>query len=145
MKKLFLILVLLFALLGVVSAGNDIPVTMDQLPAGAQKFIKSYFPKSEVSFMKMEKDWLEKQYDVIFTNGDKLEFDNQGNWTEVDCKYTALPEGIVPKPILDYVAKNHPHTKIVQIERERKYYEIELTNGIELKFNSQFRAIEIDH
>ena len=39
----------------------------------------------------MESDWFDKSYDVIFTNGDKLEFDKKGVWTEVNCKYSAVP------------------------------------------------------
>lgn len=144
MKKFFLILVSLFTLHTVAMAGDDVPVTIDQLPATAQQFIKKYFAKSEISYAKMERDWLDKNYDVIFTDGDKLEFDRQGNWTDVDCKYSVVPDAIVPKAIKEYVAKNHPRTQIVQIERDKKFHEIELSNGLEIKFNKQFKAVKID-
>ena len=32
---------------------------------------------------------------LIFTNGDKLEFDKKGVWTEVNCKYSAVPVAVV--------------------------------------------------
>lgn len=48
---------------------------------------------------KMETDWFDKSYDVIFTNGDKLEFDKKGVWTEVNCKYSAVPVAVVPEAI----------------------------------------------
>ena len=47
----------------------------------------------------METDWFDKSYDVIFTNGDKLEFDKKGVWTEVNCKYSAVPVAVVPDAI----------------------------------------------
>lgn len=144
MKKLMLILVSLFTLQGMVMANDDVPVTVDQLPTAARKFIKTYFVKSEISYAKLDKDWTEKKYDVVFTNGDKLEFDSKGNWIDVDCKYTEVPAAIVPKAIKEYVTKNHPRTKIVQIERDKKFHEIELNNGIELKFDKQFKAVKID-
>lgn len=144
MKKLMLILVTLFTIHSVVMADNDVPVPLNQLPQQAQQFIKTHFTKSEISYGKMEKEWFQKNYDVIFTNGDKVEFDKNGNWKEIDCKHNILPTAIVPKAILDYVTQNHPNTKIKKIERDRNSYEIELTNGLELKFNKQFKAIRIE-
>ena len=44
------------------------------MPQTAQTFIKTHFPDNKVAMAKMETDWFDKSYDVIFTNGDKLEF-----------------------------------------------------------------------
>ena len=97
MKKVLLLLVCLFTLQTVVWADDDKPIQVNQLPQTAQTFIKTHFPNNKVAMAKMETDWFDKSYDVIFTNGDKLEFDKKGVWTEVNCKYSAVPVAVVPE------------------------------------------------
>lgn len=46
--------------------------------------------------------------------------------------------GIVPQQIRDYVTKNYPK-QIVAIECDRRDYEVELDNGLDLKFDLKFR------
>ena len=57
---------------------------------------------------------------------------------------TALPAAIVPQQIRDYVAKNFAGRKIVSIDRDKRDWEVKLDNGLDLKFDLQFRLIEID-
>ena len=69
------------------------------MPQQAQQFIKQHFADSKVALAKMESDFFYKSYEVIFTNGDKVEFDNKGNWEEVNCKYSSVPTAIIPAAI----------------------------------------------
>lgn len=144
MKKILLLLVCLFSLQTVVRADDDRPIAVTQLPASAQQFIKKHFAGNQVAFAKMEKDWFSKSYDVTFTNGNKLEFDEKGEWTEVDCKYTSVPAAIVPKAIADHVAQNYKDVRILKIDRDTRDYEVKLSNRLELKFDLQFNLIDID-
>lgn len=41
--------------------------------------------------------------------------------------------------------KNYPKNKIVAIDRDRRDYEVELDNGLDLKFDLKFRLIDIDN
>lgn len=144
MKKILLLLVCLFSLQTAVRADDDRPIAVTQLPASAQQFIKKHFAGNQVAFAKMEKDWFSKSYDVTFTNGNKLEFDEKGEWTEVDCKYTSVPAAIVPKAIADYVAQNYKDVRILKIDRDTRDYEVKLSNRLELKFDLQFNLIDIE-
>ena len=92
----------------------------------------------------MESDFFYKSYEVIFTNGDKVEFDNKSNWEEVNCKYSSVPTAIIPAAIQKYVATNYPDAKILKIERDKKDYEVKLSNRTELKFDLKFNLIDID-
>ena len=65
----------------------------NQLPEAAQQFINTYFPDQKVSFAKEERDFMEVSYEVMFTNSIKIEFAGNGEWKEVKCKYSTLPEG----------------------------------------------------
>ena len=87
---------------------------------------------------------LSKNYEVIFTNGDKVEFDRTGGWAEVKCTRNPVPEAIVPAAIRDYVKTNYPDAEILKIERSKKEYEVKLSNRWEIKFNNQMQVIDID-
>ena len=99
MKKLVFLLVCLFTLQTVARADDDKPIQVTQMPQLAQQFIKQHFSDSKVTLAKMESDFLYKSYEVIFTNGDKVEFYNKGNWEEVNCKYSSVPTAIIPAAI----------------------------------------------
>ncbi len=144
MKRVFFLLAILAITVTTASADNDKPITIDQLPATAKQFINSYFSNVKVSYAKMETDLFDKSYEVIFTDGNKVEFNKKGEWTDVDCKFTQIPEGIVPQKIKDYVVTHHKDVKIVEIDRDRRDYEVKLSSGLELKFDKKFNLIEID-
>lgn len=125
------------------SAGNDKPIQVSQLPQTAQQFIKKYFGDRKVAFAKEESDF-RKSYEIAFTTGDKIEFDRKGEWTDIDCKYSAVPAGIVPAQIVAYIAENYPDSQVVQIEKDLRSTEVKLDNRMEIKFDKQYRVIEMD-
>ncbi|HIZ88223.1 MAG TPA: PepSY-like domain-containing protein [Candidatus Coprenecus pullistercoris] len=145
MKK-FMILAASLLLFSVTSAyaDNDRPIQFNQLPAAAQQFVNTYFPDQKVSFAKEERDFMEVSYEVMFTNSIKIEFTGSGEWKEVKCKYSTLPEGIVPQPIVDYVNASFPGVSIYAIERGYRTVEVNLTNGLELTFNSSYELVDMD-
>ena len=59
MKKILVLFVCLFSLQTVVRADNDRPITVAQLPAAAQQFIKKYFADVNVAFAKRGKRLLQ--------------------------------------------------------------------------------------
>ena len=145
MKKLMILSAILIVFgITTACADNDKPIAVTQLPQKAQQFIKTHFSKEKVAFAKLERDFLETTYEVVFTNSTKLEFQKDGNWKEVDCKYSTVPTGIVPAQIAQYVTQNYPDTKIVKIDRDKRDYEVKLTNGLELTFDLKFNLIDID-
>ncbi len=127
-----------------VYASNDKPVTVSQLPKVAQKVLRVNFGTSKVALAKMESEVFDKSYDIIFTNGDKIEFDRKGQWTEVSCKRSAVPSALVPAAIRNYIRQTYAGQKIVEISRDSKEYEVKLSNGFEVKFDKNFRVLDID-
>lgn len=145
MKKfavLTVALLFVFALTG--RADNDRPITVDQLPQKAQQFINQYFPKAKVAYAKEEREFLDTRYEVVFANSVKIEFLKDGEWKEVDCKYSAVPAAIVPSAIAKYVEGNYENVQIVKIDRSKREYEMDLSNKLELTFDSKFNLIDID-
>ena len=143
MKKIVVLFVSMLVLATTASAGNDKPIEVSQLPQTAQQFIKKYFGDRKVAFAKEESDF-RKSYEIAFTTGDKIEFDRKGEWTDIDCKYSAVPAGIVPAQIVAYIAENYPDSQVVQIEKDSRSTEVKLDNRMEIKFDKQYRVIEMD-
>ena len=107
MKKLMTLAICLFAFIGITRADDDKPVTVDQLPQKAQTFIKQYFADKQVSLAKQERDFFDKSYEVMFVNGEKVEFDKNGEWKDVDCKFSR------PRlPRLRSAAQQPPRTQL---------------------------------
>ena len=145
MKKLIISLLWLIAISPAMMAGDGKPITFTQLPQQSQQFINEHFADNSVALVKKEGDFFEISYEVIFTNGCKVEFDRKGIWTEVDCKYTQIPPEIIPQQIRNYLSKNYPNIKINSIEKKnRGYYEVELINDIDLLFDAKYNLIGID-
>lgn len=145
MKKLLILSTILMVLgIATACADNDKPIAVTQLPAKAQQFIKTHFSKEKVALAKLEQEIFETRYEVVFTSGSKVEFLKDGEWKEIDCKYSTVPTAVIPAQIAQYVSQNYPDTKVVQIDRDKRDYEVKITNGLELTFDKQFNLIDID-
>ena len=145
MKKLALLFVGLFVLSFAAWADGDKPIQVSEMPKAAQQFIQRHFANQSVAVAKMETDFMAKSYDVIFTNGDKVEFDRKGKWTNVDCEHSQVPLEVIPVAIQKYVSKHYPEVKVLKIElTDRKGYDVELNNGFEVEFDKNFKVREID-
>lgn len=145
MKKLFFITLAILSLsFSTAKADNDRVISKEKLPANTQKFISAHFASLKISYVKEERDLFEKNYQVVFTDGTKLEFQRNGEWKEVDCRYSQVPSVIVPEAIKRYVNENYPDEKILQIDRDRNDYEVKLSNRLELTFDKNFNIIDID-
>ena len=145
MKKILFVFAA-FLLIGVsaAKADNDQVINKNELPAQAQQFINEHFANIKLSYAKLERDFLERSYEVLLTDGTKLEFSSKGTWLEVDCKYGEVPAAVIPAPIKNYIKENYPGERVLKIERDRSNYELKLSNRLELTFDKDFRIIDID-
>ena len=132
MKKfLFLAAALLALGISTACADSDRPIDVAQLPQKAQQFIQKHFAGEKVALAKVERDFLEVRYE-------------DGEWKEVDCRYSSVPAAVVPAQIAQYVSGHYPDASIVQIDRDKHDYEVKLSNGLELTFDLKFNLIDID-
>lgn len=128
----------------VANAGNDKPINVNELPATAQTLLSKHFKGQKVMLATIEFGVVSRSYDVVLRNGTKLEFDKKGNLTEIDCKQGIVPSQLIPQPIKNYLKENYRGETVRKIELNKKEYEVELTNGIDLTFNKHFQLIDID-
>ncbi len=146
MKKIMIFAASLLLTSGVAFGANDDdrPIRYDELPATAQSFIAENFAKEQVSHITLDDGIMNDEYKVVFVSGTKLEFDGNGNWKELDCRYTEVPNTLVPTQIADYVKSNYPGSKITELKREHGEWEAKITGGLELTFDQSFKLVDID-
>ncbi len=143
MKRTLLTL-LAAAVMVPLTACADKIIDVSKLPRPAQNFIREHFSDAKISIVSVDPDPTEKTYEVLFTDGRSIEFDRRGEWKSVDCERTPVPAGIIPGPIRDHVAANHPDNFVDEISRDWRGYEVSLNNGPELDFNTEFVLVRYD-
>lgn len=134
---------LIFAFIAIVSFSFSTAMAQNTNPAITQ-FVTQHFPNATVQMVMPDED----DIDVVLNDYTKIEFRLNNEWKKVDCEhsttFTAVPATLVPEQITAYVTTNFPGAIIKKLEKKYRGWEIELNNGLELKFNSNFKVMEID-
>ncbi len=143
LETMLLALALLFASPASANTDGGKAISPGKLPQAALQTINTHLPGRKIAIAKVESELFSKSYTVIFTNGEKIEFDGRGRWTEVKCKRSAVPASLVPAQIAQYIRANYPDCRILEIERDDEY-EVKLSNHVEVTFNKKFEVIDID-
>lgn len=144
MKKILVLCVALATLVGTAHADEKRAIDIGQLPAAGQEFLKTHFDGHTVAFVAEEGLLWGKEYEVRFTDGTQVEFDEKGAWKEVRAHAGGVPAAIVPQEIAAIVGRDYPQVAIRRIERDRKGWEVRLSNSLELEFDRQMRLVDID-
>lgn len=143
LETMLFALALLFASPASANTDGGKVISPGKLPQAALQTINTHLPGRKIAIAKVESELFSKSYTVIFTNGEKIEFDGRGRWTEVKCKRSAVPASLVPAQIAQYIRANYPDCRILEIERDDEY-EVKLSNHVEVTFNKKFEVIDID-
>ena len=142
--KRMMFLICMFLMMGTTysMADNGYVVGIQQLPATAQEVITKCFADKTLLTILKERN----EYEVIFNNGEKIEFNKKGEWTEVSCHTTQVPDILIPNPIKMRIMADFSNTRIVKIDRSRngKKYEVKLSNGLEVEFDKNFNVKKVD-
>ena len=139
MRKLFCILFIfhcaLFALPALAAEDGDKPVGFEELPVAAQKFIRTHFPDAKITLATVDREFMDTTYDVIFTDGTQIEFDSGGQWKEIECRISFVPESVLPPVITAFIRERYPDAHVRDVERDKRGYEVNLDNRAELYFD----------
>ena len=142
--KHFLVLGIL-ALVVLMTACSDKPVTAEQLPEPVKTFIQQTFPGQTISYAEKDVEVMGTKYDVVLADGTRVDFDTDGVWDKIECTMeNPVPTALIPEPIVAHIQANFPDAMILKIDKEHNGYEVELANGLELKFNKQGVLTEMD-
>mgnify|MGYP003403362287 CR=1 len=124
--------------------GQNKMTKLEQLPATAQEFVKTYFNDYKIQYIISDKEFADVDYKIRFEDGTEIEFNAKGEWTDVSSKQKCIPTGFILKEITDHVATYHKDMCITDIEREFNRITIELNDNIEIEFNNKGKLISYD-
>ena len=143
-RKMVTVVTALFALQAAM-AQDDVQITFDKLPAKAQNFVKTHFPKEEVASVWKDTEMLRvEDYTVALSNGTEVEFLPNGEWKEIKkSRGSEIPAKIIPNGIAQYVSQNYSGHPIKKISKERNGYEVELIGGTYLEFSRNGKFLRI--
>lgn len=150
MKKMMMIVALSVATVGLAAAAvwyhydDERPINQSELPTKAQEFISEHYSNNSVKHTTIDREISSTEYEIVLDNGTKIEFNESGEWRSIDCYSDAVPEAIVPSKIRTYVKENYGTCAITELKRERYGWEVGLSNGLDLEFDSAYRLTEID-
>lgn len=116
------------------SAGHHKTIDYNYLPVAAKNLIQKYFGRSKAVFVEKE-GYFRTEYKVVMQDGKTIEFDQNGNWTEIYCAQDKLPLALYPVKVREYLKRNFARQNVIKIERDRHGYEVKLENGLEIKFD----------
>lgn len=126
-------------------SSKDVSHDATRLPSKARDVISQNFT-SAISLIEEEKDFGKvTEYEVTLTDGSEITFNSGGEWTSVNTPNNIpVPAGLVPTAISTYVAEKHAGALIVGIEKDKKGFEVELSNDLDLQFDSSGNFMKYD-
>ena len=101
------------------------------------------FPGQMIEYAIIDADFSKTTYEICLNNGVEMEFDINGEWYMVDCNYDPVPQQLIPAVIANFVSTNYSDQTIVKIDKENGGYSIDLSNDVEIKFDSNGQVIEV--
>lgn len=147
MKKIFITLAIITTcILSIDTNAQERPSTFDKLPAAAREFLNMHFKGLTIAFIVEDPKMTGMEYEVTYTDRTEVDFNASGEWSSIERKYSAVPASVIPKQISDFISNgNYSGQHIRKIEKERQSWEVELSNGLELKFDNQFNILGYDN
>jgi len=126
-----------------ISMSQDKVITNSQIPAEIQHFVKTHFAQHTIVRAEINKEGLQKEYEIKLNDRTQLEFNSKYQIIKIDAD-TALPQSVIPAKLQSYIKTNYPQNHITEWELDNKVQEIKLNNGIKLEFSKQGDFKRID-
>ena len=117
---------------------TDRAVTPDQLPESITSFIQQNFPGTNLTYAESERCLTGKTYDIVLSDGTRIDFDTSGEWDKIEGTVTnPVPTHFIPETIVAHIQGQFPDAMILKVDKEKNGYEVELANGLELKYDKK--------
>jgi hypothetical protein len=126
---------------------DEATIAYADLPQNVRTLIETHFPGNQAIYVSKNtgsnKD--KAVYEVKLNNRFELDFDVDGNWTDIEGNQRQVPDALIPQAILSYVQANYPSPLFIEgIDKESFGYQVEISNDTDLKFNADGNFIGID-
>ncbi len=114
---------------------SEILIQASELPIKAKTFPDNVLTNIDITRVEKETKSVDEYYEVYLTGGIHIDFNQAGEWTEVDGNNQAIPTGFINPNIVTYVTTNYSATAIESIDKKAYGFDVDLLNNIELRFD----------
>lgn len=128
-------LFLIFVFIGVSFA--DMMISPFALPENIKQFINSNF-KAQIGVAQQDDD----SFEIYLSDGTELEFDITGNWKEIENDFAPISFSVLPVNIATIIQNTYQGAFMLKVKRKFNYYDIKLSNSIELKIDPNGSILE---
>lgn len=119
-------------------------ISENEIPKDIKIYLSTHFPDNKITKAVRNKELSTIKYEIYLEGYFELEFNSDYKVIEIEGK-SKLPDSVIQKSLLDYVAKNYANNFIISWELEHNYQQIKLNNRIKLEFGLDGTFIRIDH
>ena len=125
--------------------GREKPTSVDKLPQAAQEFLSAHFKGSHGGICRRGAE-IHGQKSTRWSTPTVRRSNSAatGSGESVGRKYSPVPASIVRSLSKPSFPEATIGQFIRQIDRNAYTWEVELSNGLEIKFDNQFNVIDID-
>ncbi len=118
--------------------------TFKDIPQTIKTFLDEHYAKVPiVKYEKKTETFDGTSYEVRLNSGVKAEFDDKGNWKEIEDA-AGVPKSLISKEVQTYFDTNFKGITIKKIEKDKKSIKAELANGTEYEFDQNGKFIKMD-
>ena len=112
----------------------------DELPQQSSDFIDEHFSTERVAEVDVDDSWYNisdsETYEVRFENGVELDFNSDGEITEIESEDgQPIPQSVLPESVRSHLEKKASNARVVNWEKDNDGHEVELDNGEEFEFD----------
>ena len=133
-----IILVASIMMLSAVSAfAADIAIQANQLPKKAQDFVKANFANDQIVYAEQDR----QSYKVELASGIEIDFDKNGDWTDVAGNNKPITTKFVPANIIKTIETKYPQVPVLEISKEYLSYKLKLGNNREVYVDNNGKIV----
>ncbi|MEI0516515.1 PepSY-like domain-containing protein [Brachyspira murdochii] len=115
----------------------DMPIQANQLPKKAQDFIAANFANDAIVYAEQDRN----SFKAELQSGVEIDFDRNGNWTDVASERTPLPTKFIPANIMKAVEGKYPQVPVLEISKEYLSYKLKLGNNREVYVDNSGKIV----
>ena len=115
----------------------DVPIQANQLPKKAQDFINANFAKDPVVYAEQDRN----SFKAELQSGVEIDFDKNGDWTDVSSERTPLPTNFIPATVMKAVEGKYKGVAVLEISKEYLSYKLKLGNNREVYVDNNGKIV----
>ena len=117
--------------------GADVPIQANQLPKKAQDFISANFANDPVVYAEQDRN----SFMAELQSGVEIDFDRNGDWTDVSANNAPLPIAFIPANIIQAVESKYKGVAVLEISKEYLSYKLKLGNNREVYVDNNGKIV----